>query len=61
LNCNRCQKEFEFLNIFSPFGHDNVYKKQEYIEDNGYCDECFEIKHKELDNLVYSNIQEEAS
>lgn len=53
MKCEKCKKSFEFLNVFSPFGHDNLTAKEESHQNLGYCDKCFEIRKKELNIVVY--------
>jgi hypothetical protein len=61
MNCDRCGKDCEIVNVFSPFGHDNPYKKEESLKNTGFCDDCFEIKKAELDAMVYKDIQEKSA
>lgn len=48
-----CGEKFEVLNLFSQYGHNNPFKREESNKNTGYCDKCFEIKEKELDLMVY--------
>jgi hypothetical protein len=48
-----CEENSEILNLFSQYGNDNPFKKEESNKNTGYCDKCFPIKEKELDDMVY--------
>jgi len=58
LKCEECAKEFEKLNVFSPYGHNNPLFREESLKNTGYCDKCFETKTQELDNMVYNRYKE---
>jgi hypothetical protein len=55
MKCDRCNKSFEILNVFSPYGHGNPFIREESVKNTGYCDKCFEIKKKELESMVYKD------
>ena len=53
MKCDCCNKSFEELNVFSPYGHDNPFIREESARNTGYCDICFNIKLEELESMVY--------
>ncbi len=55
MECDKCGKSFEVLNVFSPYGHDNPAMKEESFKNTGYCDVCFNLKKEELQNVVYKS------
>jgi hypothetical protein len=61
MNCDGCKKEFEVLNVFSPYGHDNPFIREESARNTGYCDVCFNIKLEELESMVYENTEEKTA
>jgi hypothetical protein len=38
--------------MFSIYGHDNPFIKQEAAKNTGFCDKCFPIKEKEFKDMV---------
>jgi len=52
LSCDRCGEGSEILNMFSIYGHDNPFIKQEAAKNTGFCDKCFPIKEKEFKDMV---------
>ena len=50
--CDKCNKVFDWLFEFSRYGHDNPLKTQEALKHSSYCEQCFEIKNEELEEVM---------